>query len=50
VTLLDATGRIVLEQRLMGPLDVSALNNGMYTAMIRDRHGDRIARAPFVKH
>ncbi|HNR55825.1 MAG TPA: hypothetical protein PKJ19_11710, partial [Flavobacteriales bacterium] len=47
-TLMDATGRVVMEDRLIGPLDVSSLPNGLYNVMVRDRNGKRIARAPFV--
>jgi hypothetical protein len=50
VSVLDATGRVVLEQRMTGSLDVSALTEGMYSIVLRDHHGKRIARTSFVKH
>lgn len=49
VSVLDATGGVVLEQRMTGTLNVSSLTEGMYAIVLRDRHGKRIARSPFVK-
>lgn len=50
VTVVDATGRVVLEQRMMSTIPVSHLRDGLYAIVLRDSHGKRIARAPFMKY
>lgn len=50
VTIVDAMGRTVQQQRIARSLDVSALNTGAYTLLLHDLDGTFRTRAPFVKH
>lgn len=49
ITVMDATGRAVIERSMAKALAVDGLREGAYTLLLRDVAGNVVARTPFVK-